>query len=78
MQDEGELIRAAAGGDPRAFDELVLLKREKVVRTAYQVTGDLEEARDVARSSSRLWKVFVSTRVAGSTPGSTDHGERCH
>lgn len=59
MQDEGELIRAAAAGDPRAFDELVLLKREKVIRTAYQVTGDLEEARDVAQVVFlRLWKVL--------------------
>ncbi len=59
MRDEGELIRAAAGGDRRAFDELVLLKREQVVRTAYQVTGDLEEARDVAQAVFlRLWKVL--------------------
>lgn len=59
MQDEGELIRAAVAGDPRAFDELVLLKRERVVRTAYQVTGDLEEARDVAQVVFlRLWKVL--------------------
>ncbi len=49
MRDEIELIRAAAAGDRSAFDELVRLKRERVVRTAYQVTGDLEDALDVAQ-----------------------------
>ncbi len=59
MRDEGELVRAAARGDARAFDELVLIKREQVVRTAYQVTGDLEDARDVAqRVFLRLWKIL--------------------
>lgn len=58
MQDEDELIRAAAGGDRRAFEDLVLRKREQVVRTAFQVTGDLEDARDVAQTVFlRLWKV---------------------
>jgi RNA polymerase sigma-70 factor (ECF subfamily) len=59
MQDERELIRAAAQGDALAFEQLVLLKREQVVRTAYQVTGDLEDARDVAqRVFLRLWKIL--------------------
>ncbi len=59
MRDESELIRAAVRGDARAFDDLVLLKREQVVRTAYQVTGDLEDARDVAqRVFLRLWKIL--------------------
>jgi RNA polymerase sigma-70 factor (ECF subfamily) len=59
MQDERELIRAAAKGDSRAFERLVLLKREQVVRTAYQVTGDMEDARDVAQKVFlRLWKIL--------------------
>ncbi len=59
MQDEVELIRAAAAGDRRAFDDLVLLKRERVVRTAFQVTGDLEDAQDVAQAVFlRLWNVL--------------------
>lgn len=65
MRDDGDpeglsdLIRAAAGGDRRAFDRLVVVKRERVVRTAYQVTGDLEDARDVAQSVFlRLWHVL--------------------
>jgi RNA polymerase sigma-70 factor, ECF subfamily len=59
MQDESVLIGEAARGDARAFEELVLLKRERVVRTAYQITGDLEDARDVAQwVFVRLWKVL--------------------
>jgi RNA polymerase sigma-70 factor (ECF subfamily) len=59
MRDEAELIRAATAGDRRAFETLVVLKRERVVRTAYQVLGDLEDARDVAQSVFiRLWKVL--------------------
>lgn len=59
MRDEAELIRAAIGGDREAFETLVVLKRERVVRTAYQVTGDLEDARDVAQwVFLRLWKVL--------------------
>jgi RNA polymerase sigma-70 factor (ECF subfamily) len=62
MQDDedlSDLIRAAAGGDRRAFEDLVLRKRERVVRTAYQITGDLEDARDVAQGVFlRLWRVL--------------------
>lgn len=47
--DEAARIRAAARGDAGAFEELVLRKREMVVRTAYQVLGNLEDARDVAQ-----------------------------
>lgn len=62
MRDEAELhdlIRAAAAGDRRAFEGLVLSRRERVVRTAYQITGDLEDAKDVAQGVFlRLWKVL--------------------
>jgi RNA polymerase sigma-70 factor (ECF subfamily) len=57
MRDEGELIRAAAGGDRPAFEELVRLKRDHVVRIAYQVTGDWDDAVDVAQGVFlRLWR----------------------
>jgi RNA polymerase sigma-70 factor (ECF subfamily) len=57
MRDEGELIRAAADGDTDAVDELVRRKREQVVRIAYQVTGDWEDAVDVSQGVFvRLWK----------------------
>ncbi len=59
MRDEAELIRLAGQGDADAFEELVFLKRERVVRTAFQITGDLEDARDAAQwVFVRLWKVL--------------------
>ena len=59
MRDELDLIRAASAGDRAAFDELVRLKRERVVRTALQVTGDLDDALDVAQGVFvKLWQGF--------------------
>jgi RNA polymerase sigma-70 factor (ECF subfamily) len=58
-EDLTDLIRAAAGGDRRAFEDLVLRKRERVVRTAFQITGELEDAKDVAQAVFlRLWRVL--------------------
>ena len=58
-EDLTDLIRAAAGGDRRAFEDLVVRKRERVVRAAYQITGDVEDARDVAQGVFlRLWRVL--------------------
>ena len=57
MRDEGELIRRAVDGDMDAVNELIRLKREQVVRVAYQVTGDWEDAIDVSQGVFvRLWK----------------------
>lgn len=57
MRDEGELIRAAARGDRGSFNELVALKRGQVVRIAFQITGDLDDALDVAQGVFlKLWK----------------------
>ncbi len=57
MRDEGELIRAAADGDVESVNELVRRKREQVVRVAYQITGDWEDAVDVAQGVFvKLWK----------------------
>jgi len=58
-EDLTELIRKAAAGERRAFEDLVLRKREQVVRTAYQITGNLEDAKDVAQGVFlRLWRVL--------------------
>ena len=58
-EDLTDLIRAAAVGDRRAFEDLVLRKRDRVVRTAFQITGNLEDARDVAQGVFlRLWRVL--------------------
>jgi len=57
LKDEAELIRAATDGNRSAFNELVRLKRERVVRIAFQVTSDWDDALDVAQGVFlRLWK----------------------
>jgi RNA polymerase sigma-70 factor (ECF subfamily) len=59
--DELELIRAAAAGDRRAFGDLVRIKRELVVRAAYQITGDMNDALDVAQGVFlKLWQGLES------------------
>lgn len=61
MSDELELIRAAAAGDRRAFGDLVRIKRELVVRAAYQITGDMDDALDVAQGVFlKLWQGLES------------------
>lgn len=60
-RDELQLIRAAASGDRRAFGELVLVKREQVVRAALQITGDVDDAMDVAQGVFlKLWQGMES------------------
>jgi RNA polymerase sigma-70 factor (ECF subfamily) len=60
-RDELQLIRAAASGDRRAFGELVLVKREQVVRAAFQITGDMDDAMDVAQGVFlKLWQGLES------------------
>jgi RNA polymerase sigma-70 factor (ECF subfamily) len=57
MPEELELIRAAAAGDRGAFDDLVRVKRERVVRTAFQITGNMDDALDVAQGVFlKLWQ----------------------
>jgi RNA polymerase sigma-70 factor (ECF subfamily) len=57
MRDEQQLIRDASAGDRAAFDELVRTKRERVIRTAFQVTGDLDDTMDVAQGVfMKLWR----------------------
>jgi len=59
MADEAELVRRAAAGDLDAFDELVVLKRDRVYRTAWQVVRNGEDAQDVAQLVFvKLWRVL--------------------
>ena len=46
---ERELIRAARAGDGAAYDELVRLNAERVYRFCRQITGDPDEAYDLAQ-----------------------------
>ncbi len=55
--DEAELIGAAQSGDRRAFDELVRRTFVETFTLARRLTGNEEDARDVAQESYlRAWK----------------------
>lgn len=54
---EAELIQAAAAGDTDAFERLVELKRRLVLRAAFQILGNLDDAHDVAQTVFlTLWR----------------------
>ena len=54
---EAELIRAAAAGDTDAFGRLVDLKRRLVLRAAFRILGNLDDAHDVAQTVFlTLWR----------------------
>jgi RNA polymerase sigma-70 factor (ECF subfamily) len=54
---EAELIQAAAAGDTDAFERLVDLKRRLVLRAAFRILGNLDDAHDVAQTVFlTLWK----------------------
>ena len=57
--DEQTLIKRARSGDSKAFERLVSLKREKAVRVALNIVGNLDDARDVAQLAFiKLWSAF--------------------
>ena len=59
MADEITLIRRSRERDERAFEQLVLLKREKAFRIALNILGNEEDARDVAQTGFiRLWSAI--------------------
>jgi RNA polymerase sigma-70 factor (ECF subfamily) len=54
---EAELIKAAAAGDTDAFERLVDLKRRLVLRAAFRILGNLDDAHDVAQTVFlTLWR----------------------
>src|SRR5688572_11061695 len=59
MSDERELIRRSRQGDEAAFEQLVLLKREKAFRIARHMVGDDAEAQDIAQQAFiKLWSAL--------------------
>jgi RNA polymerase sigma-70 factor (ECF subfamily) len=49
--DEGTLIERSQRGDLDAFDRLVLIHQDRIYHLAYRVTGNAEDARDVAQET---------------------------
>ena len=50
-QPDGALVAAAKSGDHRAFEELVLRHKHKVLAIAQRITNHREDAEDVAQES---------------------------
>ena len=54
---EAELVRRAVAGEHGAFEQLVLLHRPRVLRTAYGIIGSTQEAEDVAQEVFvKIWQ----------------------
>ncbi len=67
--DERTLIRLARLGDQGAFEQLVLLKRDRVFRIAFNIVGDEDEAKDVAQMAFiRLWSAIEKFDEATGIP----------
>jgi RNA polymerase sigma-70 factor (ECF subfamily) len=50
-EQEAALIRAATGGDLRAYDELVQRCQERIYATIYHMTSNHEDANDLAQDT---------------------------
>ncbi|MGQ9802074.1 MAG: RNA polymerase sigma factor [Candidatus Saccharicenans sp.] len=48
---EKELVRKALSGESAAFEELVLPFRQSLLHLAYRMTGNMEEAMDIAQET---------------------------
>jgi RNA polymerase sigma-70 factor (ECF subfamily) len=69
QRTDQELIRAARRGDRRAYGELVLRYRERVVAVVYRTCGDPHLAEDAAQEAFlRGWQKLSSYRVGTSFP----------
>lgn len=62
VDDDRELVRRSQSGDLRAFEGLVERHQKKMINLAYRMTGDYEEACDLAQeaflSAFRAIKTF--------------------
>jgi RNA polymerase sigma-70 factor, ECF subfamily len=61
--DDADLVRAAAGGDRQAFDELVRRHQGAIVNLARAMTGGSPDAEDLAQEAFiRAWKGLAAFR----------------
>ena len=63
-EEETDLLRAAQGGDPAAFGELVRRHQRAIYRVAYALTRDAGDADDLAQETFvRAWQAIGRFRV---------------
>jgi RNA polymerase sigma-70 factor (ECF subfamily) len=58
MENERELIERVKRGEKGAFEKLVTLYREDLLRMAYKLTGNSDDAKDLAQEA--LWRLYKS------------------
>ncbi|MCU0230999.1 MAG: RNA polymerase sigma factor [Acidobacteria bacterium] len=70
MSGDADLILRAAAGDREAFDALIGPRWERLHRIAGRITGDWDEARDVAQQVAlRLWQTLSRFRAGEDVDG---------
>ena len=63
MQEEQELVRLAAGGDPDAFEKLVLAYEKQIYHLALRMTANPDDAMDLSQETFlRAWRGLASYR----------------
>lgn len=63
MQEEQELVRLAAGGDPDAFEKLVLTYEKQIYNLALRMTANPDDAMDLSQETFlRAWRGLASYR----------------
>ena len=64
IEEEAGLLRAAQGGDPAAFSELVRRHQRAIYRVAYALTRNPSDADDLAQETFvRAWQAIGRFRV---------------
>lgn len=62
--DEKELIRASVGGDPSAFEQLVLKYQKQVYNLALRMAGNPDDAFDLSQEAFlRAWRSLDTIRA---------------
>ena len=63
MQEEQELVRRAAAGDPDAFEKLVLTYEKQIYNLALRMTANPDDAMDLSQETFlRAWRGLSSYR----------------
>ena len=67
VQDDGSLLARMAGGDLSAFQELLTIHQDGVLKTARRILGDASEAEDVTQEAFlKLWQTAATFQSTGS------------
>jgi RNA polymerase sigma-70 factor, ECF subfamily len=70
IDDEGSLLARIAGGDRAAFEALLSLHQDRVLRATRRIVRDDSEAEDITQEAFlRLWRTAASFKPSGGGVG---------